>query len=668
MIMKNIHLLRILFRLLAIILVTCPMLSGKAQASRIEKMANLGYSYRFTDTVKGKKLLADALSLARATGSKSDEVICLTLSAFLYRRLHHIKKFSLYAEQAYKVSTTADDTYAKAYGFMAIGDFKAYFDDRAEALNYRLQAYTLFKKLHRYSQCAQIGSNISYLFSPGSDKKVRKYAYEALYYAEKSRDPESILYARLAVGSYLIQLADKDRSNDKLWKDAVQFQEQTTEYAYTNHTKITSKSNLAISHFNLAALYIQKSKRMDRKLFLKKLRIVEAISKKYGLKSIYGNSVGIRGQYFMLNGEYEKAKALFLEGIAYQHTLPYNDNEILTNFYTSLKEVSAAQKDYQSYYDYDQIFRKYNKLNYDENLHSNLQNAEIKFESEKNMLRIRQLESETKLQKKNKQLGYIISAILFLITVFIYISFYYRKRYYRKQAENLKQQQINNELKLDLLEKDTLEHLLEKLSLERKFLQSQMDPHFIFNALGNIQSVILQGDKAKAVMYLSKFAKLMRDILNHSRQEYITLDEETETLKSYIELQQLRLHNAFDYEFVFGEEIGMQERIPPLLIQPLVENAIEHGLKPLEYRRGKLSLTFQNPSESMMTCIIRDNGIGIEASRKARKYRSHQPLATKITDERLALYSAKEKDSAISDLHIESSENGCIVTIHIPIL
>lgn len=666
--MKNIHFLRILFSMSALILLTCPMLSVKAQSSRSEKMANLGYSYRFTDTVKSKKLLADALSLAKATGSKRDEVICLTLSALTYRKLHNIKKFSLCAEQAYDISTTTDDEYAKAYGYMAMGTFKAYFDEKAEALNYRLKGYALFKKLRLYPQCAQISSELSYLFSPGSDAKIKKYAREALYYAEKSKDLESILHARLAYGSYLIQMTEKQRKNDNLWKNAVKFQEQTTTFASSNYTKISSKSNIAISHINLAALYMQRGRRMNEKLFLKELETAENISKKYYIKSIYGNSLGMRGQYFMLNGEYEKAKRMFIAGIVYQHSLPYTDNEMYANFHQSLKEIAAAQKDYPSYYRYDQIFSKYNQLNYDENLQSNLQNAEIKFESEKKMLRIRQLESEAKLQKKNKQLGYVISAILFLIIIFIYISFYYRKRYYRKQAENFQQQQINNQLKLDLLEKDTLEHLLEKLSIERRFLRSQMDPHFIFNALGNIQSVILQGDRAKAVVYLSKFAKLTRDILDHSRKESVTLEEETETLKTYIELQQLRLHNAFDYEFVFGEEIGMQEQIPPLLIQPLVENAIEHGLKPLENRKGKLALTFEKQSENILICVVKDNGIGLEASKKNQKISSHLPLATRITQERLSLYSGKGKDPAISYFYTASSENGCTVTIHIPLL
>ncbi|MCJ8154409.1 histidine kinase [Chryseobacterium sp. SSA4.19] len=641
----------------------------KAQVSRIETMAELGHSYRFTDTIKSKKILTDALTLAKESRSKKDEVICLTLLAFTYRRLHQVKKFSYYAEQAYKIALQTHDNRARAYGYWAISDFRSYINDKAGALNYRLKAYTLFEKLKAYSQCGKIASDISYLFSPGSDLKIKKYAYEALRYAEKSSDAESILTARLAVGSYLTQVTDKNRNNSKLWKNAVGFLQKTAEFATREHLRIPSKSNIGIAHINLAALYMQQPKLMDEKSFLTELDSAVAISKQYGIKNVYRNSIGLRAQYFMLSGEYDKTESLLFDGIVYQQSLPYTDHEILASFYSTLKDVAAAKKDYSSYYNYDRMFSKYNSMNYDEDLQKNLQTAEIKFESEKNILRIRQLENERKLQEKNKYLMYAISVILFLISVSVYISFYYRKRYYQNQAEHLKQEQVNNELKLSLLEKDSMENLLAKLSMERRFLQSQMDPHFIFNALGNIQSMILQGDKAKAVMYLNKFSKLTRQILDHSRKESITLEDETENLRNYIELQQLRLNNSFDYEFSFGEQICMQDKIPPLLIQPLVENAIEHGLKPLTDRKGKLIMNFEKkPLENTIVCTIQDNGIGIEASKKNQKNRTHQPLATTITDERLALYSGKESMLIISDLKKESSENGCSVIIHIPLL
>lgn len=641
----------------------------QAQSSRMEIMAKEGYSYRFTDTLKSKTLLNNALSMAVKSGSKPDEAICLSFMALTYRRLHHIKAYSSYAEQAYKIASQTKDERARAYGFMAMGSLKGYFENKPESLDYRLKAYSLFGKLKEYGQFAQIAAEISYLFSSGTDEKVEKYARESMKYAEQSADAESILFARLAMGSYLSGLSYKKPQDLQLWKNTVGFLQLTSAFASREQKQISSKSNIAIAHINLAAMYIRKPKLMDEQAFMNELDTAIGLSKKYGIKNIYGNSIGLQGQYFMQNRAYEKAENLFLEGISYQLQLPYRDNEILASFYTSLKEIAAARKDFKSYYNYDQLFSNYNRLTYDENLHNNLQNAEIKFESAKKMLRIRQLESERKLQEQNKNLSYAISAGLLLILVFIYISFYYRKRYFQQQEDHLKQQHLNNELKLNLLEKDSLENLLAKLSVERKFLQSQMDPHFIFNALGNIQSIILQGDKTKAILYLNKFARLTRQTLDHSRKESVSLEDEIESLKNYIELQQLRLNSSFDYEFDVAPEIRKQEKIPPLFIQPLVENAIEHGLKPLADRRGKLMLHFEmKPSEKILVCTVADNGIGTAAARKNEKDRSHQSLATNIIDERIALYHEKDKAGFISSLQRESSEKGCTVIIHIPIV
>ncbi|WP_293887464.1 MULTISPECIES: sensor histidine kinase [unclassified Sphingobacterium] len=643
--------------------------SLKAQDSKIESLASQGYSYRFTDSAKAKQMLNNALILAKKSNSKKDEAICLAFLALTYRRLNSPKEFNNYAEQAYKISSQTNDERAKAYTYMVMGNLKSYFDDNAAALNYQLQANTLFEKHKNYALCAQICADISYSFSLNSDDRVEKYVREAMKHAQQSSDAESILHARLAMGSYLTGLTDKDPDNISLWENSVKFLKQTADYSAENDSRIPSKSNIAISHLNLAALLIRRPKLMDGMLFARQLDTAIAISKKYGVKATYRNSLGLRGKYLLYQGNYSKAKKLFLDGIAYQLRLPYKDHEILSQFYASLKEVAAREKDYSSYYLYDQSFSKYNRLTYDEAMQRNLQLAEIKFESAEKIRKIKQLENEKLLQEKNKNLGYVISLILFLIVIFIFISFYYRKRFYQKQADNLKQQQINDQLKLNLLEKDSLENLLAKLSLERRFLQSQMDPHFIFNCLANIQSIILKGDRTKALTYLNKFARLTRETLYHSRKESVTLEEETENLKSYIELQQLRLNHSFDYRFEFSDEVNMYEKIPPLLIQPLVENAIEHGLKPLTHRKGNMVITFtKKSSEQVLICVIRDNGIGMEASQKGKNKDKHDPLAIKIIDERLALYAKNDSDKLIPHFTKQSSDEGCTITINIPIV
>jgi hypothetical protein len=654
-----------------LLLVLLSLSPAAAQESTpIEKQAEQGYANRFTDTIASLQIQREALGQAQKAGSKSDEAICYAYLAMTYRRLSHLKEFTEHAERSYDIASKTQNDRAIAYANWAMGLLRSYIDDRSGALDYMLKAYRLFEQLQQYDHCAKLGSDISYLFSSGAEAQSQKYADEALSYADRSGDPESILHARLAVGSYL---SDGLSSGEQIqWRHAVDFFKQTIALAENAGDRIISKSNIGIAHINLAVLYMNGPKPIDEQAFLYNLERATHIGTKYSLKNIYRSSLGLRGQFFVQRGEYRIAENLFKEGIAYQHTLPYKDNDLFVTFYGCLKDLAARENDYQSYYKYDQLFSKYNKLRYDESTQQALQNTDARFESEKRLSRIGQLEKENELQKKNKFLGYGISVVLLIGLIFMYRSYYYRQRYYRNREDILQQQQTNSELKVQLMERETLETLAEKLALERRLLQSQMDPHFIFNLLGSIQSMILQNDRVTAVSYLGKFAKLTRQVLEQSRMEHITLEEEISTLKNYIELQQLRLNNSFDYQIDYEDTLDINLRIPPLLIQPFVENAIEHGLKPLsDIRHGLLDIYLQWDSHRhIVECTIVDNGIGLKESRSRKTVNTHHSLSTRITDERLALmhqhnpYTRME----VHERDSESGTSGCIVTLYIPIL
>ncbi|QJB31708.1 histidine kinase [Chitinophaga oryzae] len=648
----------------------CMLISGGVRAQGIsatEKSAREGYAKRFTDSTASIRIQLEALHLAEEQKNKADQAICGAYLAMTHRRLLHLKEFTRYAELSHLAADATTDNRAKAYAAWAMGSLRSYIDDKSKALDYLLEAYGLFTQLEAYDLCAKIGADISYLFSPGSEEKVKKYADAALAYAEKSGEPENILHARLAVGSYLL---DRTASGDRgQWQEAVTFFRETTELAEKEDTKIISKSNIGIAYINLAVLYLNGPKPTDEQAFLSCLEKASAISQRYELKNVYRSAIGLRGQFFLEKGEYRIAENLFKTGIAYQQALPYKDNYLLAAFYGSLKELAAREKDYAAYYAYDVPFLRYNQLKYDESTQQMLQNADARFESDKKATRITQLEQENHLQKKNKLLGYGIAAVLLTGLVFMYRSYYYRQRYFQNREDILQQQQANNELRMQLMEKETLENLADKLSLERRLLQSQMDPHFIFNALGNIQGMILKQDTALAVSYLSKFARLSRRMLEHSRMEKITLEDEIATLKNYIELQQLRLNNSFDYHIDNQASTALQ--LPPLLIQPFVENAIEHGLKPLaDTQYGLLTVRFNEQSDDhILVCTITDNGIGLTESRRRKTDDSHQSLSTKITDERLLLML---KDNPHTRLEVREQPatdgQGTIVTLYIPII
>ncbi|MEX6688641.1 histidine kinase [Danxiaibacter flavus] len=169
-------------------------------------------------------------------------------------------------------------------------------------------------------------------------------------------------------------------------------------------------------------------------------------------------------------------------------------------------------------------------------------------------------------------------------------------------------------------------------------LRSQMNPHFIFNALNSIQQFILMGEVKEAIKYLSKFSKLQREVLNNCEQNFITLEAEIEMITLYLQLEQLRFDKNFSYNITLGETISPSEiKIPSMMLQPFVENAIWHGLIPKEGPK-QININFALVPEDLICCTIEDNGIGREASAKRKSlsgYNNHTSKGFSLVTERL---------------------------------
>lgn len=160
-------------------------------------------------------------------------------------------------------------------------------------------------------------------------------------------------------------------------------------------------------------------------------------------------------------------------------------------------------------------------------------------------------------------------------------------------------------------------------------LRSQMNPHFIFNSLNSILHFITTNDPETAHVYLSKFSKLIRAILEDSRSEFISLEEEVRVLGLYLELEALRFDNQFSYEIIIDPEIDLQtQQIPPMLLQPHVENAIKHGLIHT-VPNGRLEITIQRQGE-IIICSIIDNGIGRERAQTLKQHSLHTHVSQGI--------------------------------------
>jgi PAS domain S-box-containing protein len=198
-------------------------------------------------------------------------------------------------------------------------------------------------------------------------------------------------------------------------------------------------------------------------------------------------------------------------------------------------------------------------------------------------------------------------------------------------------------------------------------LRSVMNPHFIFNVLNSIQYFIASNDRTNAINYLSTFSKLIRMVLTHSVSDVITLAEEVEMLKNYISLEKVRFEDKFNYFFEIEETLSPEDlRIPSLLIQPYVENAILHGL----YNKpgvGNLFIRVKGTEEHIMF-EIEDDGVGREASAKlkSRNQSTHKSMGTKLTEERLKLIN-EQSGVAVSftDLMKDGEPAGTRVTLNI---
>lgn len=223
-----------------------------------------------------------------------------------------------------------------------------------------------------------------------------------------------------------------------------------------------------------------------------------------------------------------------------------------------------------------------------------------------------------------------------------------------------------------LVRKSAREAALNKkiAQIELKALQAQMNPHFIFNALNSIQKFISRNDQDSAYRYLSKFGSLIRRILNHSGKEFISLEEEVNSLKIYLELEQLRMEDRLDYSITVDENLDRSNvLLPSMLIQPFVENAIWHGIMPLGIK-GKVEISFTGVDKGLR-CVVKDNGIGRKRSHnlKSSGELKHHSIGMRLTEERLNILSLTEDFHP--SMHIididEVGSTGTIVEIIIPL-
>lgn len=236
--------------------------------------------------------------------------------------------------------------------------------------------------------------------------------------------------------------------------------------------------------------------------------------------------------------------------------------------------------------------------------------------------------------------------VLLGIVVVIFIYGWFRYSLHRKMKEKRYELQVKD--------------------AEMRMLRAQMNPHFMFNTLNSINSYIIQHKTEDASKYLTSFSKLMRNILESSKQQWITLAQEAKTTELYLQLEAVRLENSFTYEIVIDNEIEETEIfVPPLIVQPFAENAIWHGLRHKADGNGKLYVRFILENKTKLRIEIEDNGIGREGSMLLKTAKKHTSYGIKITEERLVKLNAANYLEILDLYNSHNKPVGTKVILHL---
>ena len=274
----------------------------------------------------------------------------------------------------------------------------------------------------------------------------------------------------------------------------------------------------------------------------------------------------------------------------------------------------------------------------------------LRYENEKINNEIENLRKDNEIVKlklkKNRATLLIIGISLLLLAVVLFV-FY-------------KQNQLTSDKKM--------------LTLEQTMLRSQMNPHFLFNSLNSIKLYIINNEKKNAVHYLNKFSKLVRKILEASSLKEISLEDELETVSLYMHIENIRFSNKIDFTVHVGRDVDInQVKIPSLILQPFLENALWHGLSSKKGAK-KIDLQISKPDEEFIIISITDNGIGRAASEKIKeaKVLKRKSLGIDITKERLKNFSKDYLNSFKVEFVDLKDEDGTAlgteVTLTIPII
>lgn len=486
------------------------------------------------------------------------------------------------------------------------------------------------------------------------DKSYISYAYQSIanLYNEQKKYKEALSYYVKAYDAYYKNenLSFQDNIQKVLLfisigKSHQELQQCDLAVSYLNKglalaLKLNDKDVLSEIYFNLGQNEESCNDNIDKALLEYRKSFDNSKLPENNAKSL----IAI-GSVLLKQKKYSEAEESLKQGLVVAKKISHLEfqKEALENLASLYKQRKQFEKAFETNELYSTIKDSIKKEQNDNALTK--KQLQYEYEAKQNQLKLQQerklnavkLENERKNAFKNTLLIGLLAVLLLLFV----IGYFFYKNNKQKQA-------IAN---------------FEKNELNQKLLLSQMNPHFIFNSIDNIQSLIYNKQDKEAVNYLTKFSKLTRQILENSNESHISLEEELTMIDNYLVIQQLLYNNKFDFRIDVDEAISTGAvSLPPMLTQPFIENAIKHGLKNAT-EKGFIHISFKLSNEKLYFEIT-DNGVGFSDGEIVNR----KSLAMKITRERLANFSAKSNPDILLENRFDDKKNiiGAKVSFEIP--
>ncbi len=542
--------------------------------------------------------------------------------------------------------------------YAGIGDFKASNDAYKIALESA-------KRIDNIGDIAKISMNLAANYNfLGNYEEAIQHGLFALKTKETYNNLERICYHYIAMGNIF-----RENNNHVKWEEYVQ-----KAYKMKDIEGCASFSDIAKIYNSLGGIAVQKEAFGSALLFYDTLMILSMDANfEQGISTALTNSAGVykqlndypkalelatasekyfgnnpyepifnnnfKADLYNLSGEFKKGLALVKKNIEIKEINSYSTEKL--KCLELLYQLNFNLNNYEEAFFWNDSLRHTERILRDEDIRKSIEDLEAKYETEKKEQKIELLTAENKIKSQQNRISLLfVMALLVILTLGVFVFLLRKKQAAFKQAE-----------------------------LQQQLLRSQMKPHFIFNVLGSIQSYMRKNEAKKAAQYLTAFASLSRSVLEFSSMESITLTEEIEMLKNYVELENMKSGHQFDFIFKMDDQIESDFiKIPPMMVQVFVENAIKHGLSNIDYT-GILKLEIYE-IDGYIEFVVEDNGVGIRA--EISNYSAHKSRAMEIFNQRKKLIEQRCKKKLkfeLINLHdLNSDLTGVKVNIHLPIL